>query len=94
MLAYTADAWTQVIVALSIFVPVVVAVVLTVWVLRGARNDPDEQRWRRLQQQEHARARSGLGQVGRRVDVGDDTRVELHDGHVQLVVGAVEGVRA
>jgi heme/copper-type cytochrome/quinol oxidase subunit 2 len=51
LLAYTADAWTQVIVALSIFVPVVVAVVLTVWVLRSGRNDPDEQRWRRLQEQ-------------------------------------------
>jgi heme/copper-type cytochrome/quinol oxidase subunit 2 len=49
LLAYTADAWTQVIVAFSIFVPVVVAAVLTVWVLRGARNDPDEQRRRRLQ---------------------------------------------
>jgi heme/copper-type cytochrome/quinol oxidase subunit 2 len=58
LLAYTADAWTQVIVAFSIFVPVVFAVVLTVWVLRGARNDPDEQRWRRQQQeqeQEHER---------------------------------------
>jgi nitrogen fixation-related uncharacterized protein len=51
LLAYTADAWTQVIVALSIFVPVVVAIVLTVWVLRSGRNDPDEQRWRRLQDQ-------------------------------------------
>jgi heme/copper-type cytochrome/quinol oxidase subunit 2 len=55
LLAYTADAWTQVVVALSIFVPVVVAVVLAVWVLRGARNDPDEQRWRRLQQEENER---------------------------------------
>jgi heme/copper-type cytochrome/quinol oxidase subunit 2 len=53
LLAYTADAWTQVIVALSIFVPVVVAIVLTVWVLRGAKNDPDEQR-RRRQQKERA----------------------------------------
>ena len=55
LLAYTADAWTQVIVAFSIFVPVVVAVVLTVWVLRGAKNDPDEQRWRRQQQEERER---------------------------------------
>lgn len=52
-IAYTADAWTQVFVALSIFVPVVVAIVLTVWVLRGAKNDPDEQRRRRIQA-EHA----------------------------------------
>jgi hypothetical protein len=53
IVAYTADAWTQVFVALSIFVPVVVAIVLTVWVLRGAKNDPDEQRRRRMQA-EHA----------------------------------------
>jgi heme/copper-type cytochrome/quinol oxidase subunit 2 len=53
VLAYTADAWTQVLVALSIFLPVVVAIVLTVWVLRGAKNDPDEQRRRRMQA-EHA----------------------------------------
>jgi hypothetical protein len=57
LLAYTADAWTQVLVALSIFVPVVVAAVLAVWVLRGAKNDPDEQ-WRRRVQEEHA-AREG-----------------------------------
>ena len=55
MLAYTADAWTQVVVALSIFVPVVVAIVLTVWVLRGAKNDPDEQRRRRLQAEQAER---------------------------------------
>jgi heme/copper-type cytochrome/quinol oxidase subunit 2 len=53
LLAYTADAWTQVIVALSIFLPVVVAAALAVWVLRGAKNDPDEQ-WRRRVQEEHA----------------------------------------
>ena len=37
------------IVALSIFVPVIVTVVITVVVLRGAKDDPDEQRWRRLE---------------------------------------------
>jgi heme/copper-type cytochrome/quinol oxidase subunit 2 len=47
LLAYTASGWTQVIVALSIFVPVVVALALTIVVLRGAKDDPDEQRWRR-----------------------------------------------
>jgi hypothetical protein len=57
VLAYTADAWTQVFVALSIFVPVVVAIALTVWVLRGAKNDPDEQ-WRRRVQHEHAERES------------------------------------
>jgi heme/copper-type cytochrome/quinol oxidase subunit 2 len=53
VLAYTADAWTQVVVALSIFLPVVAAAALTIWVLRGAKNDPDEQ-WRRRVQEEHA----------------------------------------
>jgi hypothetical protein len=52
-LGYNADNWTELIVALSIFVPVALAVALTVWVLRGARDDPDEQRRRRLQA-EHA----------------------------------------
>jgi heme/copper-type cytochrome/quinol oxidase subunit 2 len=46
LLAYTASGWTQVIVALSIFVPVVVALAITIVVLRGSKNDPDEQRWR------------------------------------------------
>jgi heme/copper-type cytochrome/quinol oxidase subunit 2 len=59
VLAYTADAWTQVLVALSIFVPVVVATALTVWVLRGAKNDPDEQRRRRLQAEHVEREADG-----------------------------------
>jgi hypothetical protein len=45
MIAYTASGWTQVIVALSIFVPVVAAAAITIVVLRGAKHDPDEQRW-------------------------------------------------
>jgi hypothetical protein len=47
IVAYTASGWTQVIVALSIFVPVVAAAAITIFVLRGAKNDPDEQRWQR-----------------------------------------------
>ena len=47
IVAYTASGWTQVIVALSIFVPVAAAAAITIFVLRGAKNDPDEQRWRR-----------------------------------------------
>lgn len=47
MLAYTASAWTQVVVAFSIFVPVLAALALTIWVLHGAKHDPDENRWRR-----------------------------------------------
>ena len=46
MIAYTASGWTQVVVALSIFVPVAVALAITIYVLRGAKNDPDEQRFR------------------------------------------------
>jgi hypothetical protein len=45
------DAWTQIIVGLSIFVPVVVTLVLAILVLRGKKDDPDEQRWRRLAEQ-------------------------------------------
>jgi heme/copper-type cytochrome/quinol oxidase subunit 2 len=57
LLAYTASGWTQVIVALSIFVPVVAALAITIVVLRGSKHDPDEQRWRQnaaeRKQQEH-----------------------------------------
>jgi len=52
--ALSQNTWTQIIVALSIFVPVVVATVLAVVVLRGTKNDPDEQRWRRLAEQRDA----------------------------------------
>jgi hypothetical protein len=50
-LGYTASTWTQVVVAISIFVPVVVTVALAWIVLRGKRNDPDERRWARLAEQ-------------------------------------------
>ena len=50
----SSDGWTEAIVALSIFVPVVVTIVLAVYVLRGAKNDPDEQRWRRLKESERS----------------------------------------
>ena len=55
VLGYTADTWTQVIVALSIFIPVAVTVAVTVAVLRGKKDDPDEQRWRRLAEQRRER---------------------------------------
>jgi hypothetical protein len=54
-LAYTASAWTQVIVAISIFLPVVVAVAIAVAVLRGKKTDPDAQRLRRVQADYEAR---------------------------------------
>ena len=46
------NTWTQIIVAFSIFVPVTVALAITVAVLRGTKNDPDEQRWKRLAEQQ------------------------------------------
>jgi hypothetical protein len=54
VIAYTASAWTQVIVALSIFVPVVATLALAIGVLRGKKNDPDEQRLRRAQEEYRA----------------------------------------
>jgi len=56
VLAVSGNTWTQVVVALSIFVPVIVAAALTIWVLRGKKNDPDEQRWRRLEEERRAAA--------------------------------------
>jgi heme/copper-type cytochrome/quinol oxidase subunit 2 len=50
-LAFSADAWTEVIVGFSIFVPVLAALAITIAVLRGKKNDPDEQRWARLAKQ-------------------------------------------
>jgi hypothetical protein len=54
VLALTSSTWTQVVVAFSIFAPVIVATALTVWVLRGKKNDPDELRWRRLEAKRRA----------------------------------------
>ena len=69
VLAYTASGWTQVIVALSIFVPVLAALWLTIWVLRGAKHDPDENRWRRQ--------RLEAEELARGVDVDEERRVDL-----------------
>ena len=46
LIAYTANGWTQVVVAISIFAPVAAALAITIYVLKGAKNDPDEQRFR------------------------------------------------
>lgn len=54
MLAYSPDTWTQIIVAFSIFGPVAATAVIAWKVLRGARDDPDEQRWARLAEQRRA----------------------------------------
>jgi hypothetical protein len=58
VVAYTASAWTQIIVAISIFVPVAVTIALAVVFLRGKKNDPDEQRLRRAQEEYEARRRA------------------------------------
>ena len=55
VLAQTSTA-VEVVIAVSIFVPVLVTAWLTWWVLRGKRNDPDERLWR-LQDAERRRAR-------------------------------------
>ncbi len=54
MIAYTASVWTQVVVAVSIFVPVLVTIAITWAFLRSARNDPDEQRRRRMDAERRA----------------------------------------
>lgn len=48
------DTWTQIVVAFSIFGPVAVALAITIAVLRGKKNDPDEQRLRRAQEEYRA----------------------------------------
>jgi len=55
LIAYSGSTWTQISVAFSIFVPVVITAVLAVFFLRGAKNDPDEQRLKRVQEEYEAR---------------------------------------
>ena len=50
-LAITGNTWIEVIVTLSIVVPLSVLGVVVWFFLRSSRNDPDEQRWRRLEEQ-------------------------------------------
>jgi hypothetical protein len=57
LVAYTASGWTQVVVAISIFAPVAAALAITIFVLRGSKNDPDEQRFRREAEERRRLAR-------------------------------------
>ena len=52
--AVTGNTWLEVVVTLSIVVPVSVTIVLAWFFLRTSRDDPDEQRWRRLDEQRRA----------------------------------------
>jgi hypothetical protein len=54
MVAASGSTWTEILITLSIFVPIVITVVLTVFVLRGAKHDPDEERWRRLKDEDRS----------------------------------------
>jgi hypothetical protein len=54
VIADSTDGWTQAIVALSIFVPVLITIALAWVFLRGARNDPDEQSRRRMDAERRA----------------------------------------
>ena len=49
----------DVIVLVSIVVPVTLAAVITWVFLRGWKDDPDEQRWKRLAEQRKAEAQAG-----------------------------------
>ena len=51
LLAFSGTTWTEVVITGSIIVPVVIASALAWVVLRGKKNDPDEQRWARLAEQ-------------------------------------------
>jgi hypothetical protein len=55
VIAYSAGTWTEIIVAFSIVVPVVVTAVLAWVFLHGAKNDPDAKRLRRVQAEYEAR---------------------------------------
>jgi nitrogen fixation-related uncharacterized protein len=51
MLAVSGNSWLEVILTLSIVVPLAVVILLAWFFLRGRHDDPDEQRWRRLAEQ-------------------------------------------
>ncbi len=53
----TGNTWLEVILTLSIVVPLAVVVVLAWVFLRGAKDDPDERRLRRVQAEEAERGR-------------------------------------
>ena len=50
MLAMSGNTYLEIIIASSIFVPLTIVAILAWIFLRGAKNDPDEQRLRKAQQ--------------------------------------------
>ncbi len=56
MLAASGSTAVEVVIAVSIFIPVIVTVAIAWYVLRGKRDDPDEKLWR-LQDAARRRAR-------------------------------------
>jgi len=59
VLAITGSTWIEVILTASAVVPLAALGVLVWWFVRNARNDPDEQRRRRLDAERRAAGRSG-----------------------------------
>ena len=49
LLGMSGNTYLQIVIAASIFVPLAIVVILAWFFLRGAKNDPDEQRHRQAQ---------------------------------------------
>jgi len=59
VLAVSGNTWIEVILTASAVLPLAALAVLVWWFVRNGRNDPDEQRRRRLDAQRRAAGRSG-----------------------------------
>lgn len=59
VVAITGSTWIQAILMGSAVIPLAALGVLVWWFVRNGRNDPDEQRRRRLDEQRRAAGRSG-----------------------------------
>jgi hypothetical protein len=59
VLAITGNTWIEVVLIASAVVPLGALAALVWWFVRNGRNDPDEQRRRRLDEQRRAAGRSG-----------------------------------
>lgn len=59
LLAVTGTTWVEAVLMGSAVIPLVALGALVWWFVRNGRNDPDEQRRRRLDEQRRAAGRSG-----------------------------------